>query len=178
MGIRICFQWISIVLLQSCFGHWYVHVSIWEIRSKIITLHGQNISCINTGIHLIRNTTFILKGGRISVVGRAKGYGLDDLGVRVRVPVGSRMFSTSSRPALEPTQPRIQWAPGALSPGVKRPGLEADHLPVTSVEVKNMWIYVSTPSYTFVGWCLIKHKVTFTSLYLCFNPKMLISIYD
>jgi hypothetical protein len=39
------------------------------------------------------------------------------------------LFSTSSRPALGPTQPLIQWVPGALSPGVKRPRREADHSP-------------------------------------------------
>jgi hypothetical protein len=31
--------------------------------------------------------------------------------------------------ALGPTQPPIQWVPGALSLGVKRPGREADHSP-------------------------------------------------
>jgi hypothetical protein len=30
------------------------------------------------------------------------------------------------RPALRPTQPTIQWLPGDLSPGLKRPGREAD----------------------------------------------------
>jgi hypothetical protein len=60
---------------------------------------------------------------RDSVVGIATGYGLDDRGVGVRVPVGSRLFSMSSRPALGSTQALIQWAPGALSPGVKRPKL-------------------------------------------------------
>jgi hypothetical protein len=35
---------------------------------------------------------------RDSVVGIATGYGLDDQGVRVRVPVGSRIFSSPSRP--------------------------------------------------------------------------------
>jgi hypothetical protein len=34
---------------------------------------------------------------------------------------------------------------GALSPGVKRPGREADHSPPASAEVKKMWIYTSTP---------------------------------
>jgi hypothetical protein len=37
------------------------------------------------------------------------------------------LLSTSSRPALGPIQPSIQWAPGAPSPGVKRTGREADH---------------------------------------------------
>jgi hypothetical protein len=55
----------------------------------------------------------------------ANGYGLDDRGVAVRVPVGSRIFSTASRPALGPTQPPIQWVTGAVSLGVKRAGREA-----------------------------------------------------
>jgi hypothetical protein len=42
--------------------------------------------------------------------GIATGYGLDDRGVGVP-------FSTSSRPALGPTQPPIQWVPGAFSGG-------------------------------------------------------------
>jgi hypothetical protein len=61
-------------------------------------------------------------------------------------------FSTSSRPALGPTQPPIQWiGNGALSPRVKRQGCEADHSPATSVEVKKMWIYTSTPPYAFMA---------------------------
>jgi hypothetical protein len=70
------------------------------------------------------NTTLV---SRDSAVGIVTGYWLDDRGVGVRVPVGSRIFSTSSRPALGPTQPPIQWVPGALSPGVKLRGREADH---------------------------------------------------
>jgi hypothetical protein len=35
---------------------------------------------------------------RDSVVGIATSYGLDDQGVGVRVPVGSRIFSSSDRP--------------------------------------------------------------------------------
>jgi len=33
-----------------------------------------------------------------------------------------------------PTNPPIQWVPGALSPGVKQPGREADHLPPSLAE--------------------------------------------
>jgi hypothetical protein len=45
--------------------------------------------------------------------------------------------STASRPALGPVKPPIQWVPGALFPGVKRQGREADHSPPSSYEVKN-----------------------------------------
>jgi hypothetical protein len=80
-----------------------------------------------------------------SLVGIATGYGLDDRVVGVRVPVGSRIFSTSSGPALGSTQPPIEWVPGPLSPGIKRPGSEADHSPPTSAELNKIWIYTSTP---------------------------------
>jgi hypothetical protein len=61
------------------------------------------------------------------------------------------LFSTSSRLALEPTQQPIQQVRGALSPGVKRSGREADHSPPTSTEVKKTYIYTSTPPYVFMG---------------------------
>jgi hypothetical protein len=60
-------------------------------------------------------------------------------------------FSMLSRPALGSTQPPIQWVLGALSPGVKRQGREADHSPPTCAEVKKMLIYTSTPPYTFMA---------------------------
>jgi hypothetical protein len=47
-----------------------------------------------------------------------------------------------------PTQPRIQCVPGALSPGVKRPGREADHSPPTN---QNTWIYTSIILYAFMA---------------------------
>jgi hypothetical protein len=59
--------------------------------------------------------------------------------------VGADDFTTASRSALEPTQPPIQWVPGAPSLEVKRPGLEADHSPPSNAEVKNAWNYTSTP---------------------------------
>jgi hypothetical protein len=51
---------------------------------------------------------------------------------------------TSSIPVLGPSQPPVQLAKGALSPGVKRPDREADHSPPTSAEVKNTWIHTSS----------------------------------
>jgi hypothetical protein len=61
------------------------------------------------------------------------------------------LFSMSPGPALGSTQPPNQWVSGALSPGVKRPGCEADHSPPASAEVKKMWIYTSTPLYAFMA---------------------------
>jgi hypothetical protein len=51
--------------------------------------------------------------------------------------------------ALGPTQPPIQWVPGALFLGVKRPGRETDHSLPSGAEVKNEWSYTSTPQYVF-----------------------------
>jgi hypothetical protein len=48
----------------------------------------------------------------------------------------------------------LLWAP-SLSPGVKRPGREADHSLPASANVKKMWIYASTPPYAFMTYCLI-----------------------
>jgi hypothetical protein len=98
-------------------------------------------------LNLNENKVFILW----HAVGIVTGDELDDRGVGVRVPVGSRIFSKSSRLALRSTQPPVQWVPGALSPGVKRPGREADHSPPTSAEVKKTWIYTSTPPYAFTA---------------------------
>jgi hypothetical protein len=66
------------------------------------------------------------------------------------------IFTTASRPALEPTQPPIQWEPGALSLGVKQPRRRADHSPPSSAEIKNAWCYTSTPPYAFMAWCSVK----------------------
>jgi hypothetical protein len=58
-----------------------------------------------------------------------------DWTVRVRFP--TFLYSTAFRAALRSIQPPIQWVPGAISPGVKRPGCATDHSPPSSVEVKN-----------------------------------------
>jgi hypothetical protein len=55
-------------------------------------------------------------------------------------------FSTASRPALEPTQPPIQWVPEVLSLGVKRPGREAHHSPPSSADVNEcVGLYLHSP---------------------------------
>jgi hypothetical protein len=87
--------------------------------------------------------------------------------------VEARFFFSpmSSRPALGPTQPSIQRVPGALSPGIKRPGREADHSDPTSAEVKNTWIYTSTPPHVLMAKPLISEAQE--QLYLPFTGNKL-----
>jgi hypothetical protein len=67
------------------------------------------------------------------------------LGFDSRRGLETFLFTTVSRTALGPTQPPIQWVPGAISLEVKRPGREADRSPPSSAKVKNAWSYTSTP---------------------------------
>jgi hypothetical protein len=61
-----------------------------------------------------------------STAGIATGYDLDGHGSN---PGRGKIFifNTASRQALGPTQPSIQWVVGAVSPGIKWLGCEADH---------------------------------------------------
>jgi hypothetical protein len=63
-------------------------------------------------------------------------YRLDGRG---SIPGRVKMISnfTYPMPALGPTHPPIPWVAGALSSWLKRPRLEADDSPPSSVEVKN-----------------------------------------
>jgi hypothetical protein len=88
-----------------------------------------------------------------STVGTATGYGLDGLGVEVRVLVGTGFFSSPSRPDRFWCPPSLltNEYQGSLFPGVKRPRREAHHSPPTSAEVKNTWIYTSNTPYVFMA---------------------------
>jgi hypothetical protein len=87
-------------------------------------------------------------GSRDSVVGTATGYGLDDWGVRVRVPVRSRIFSSRCPDRLWGSSNLLSDGfPETPSPGIKRPGREAP----TSAEVRKIWIYTSTAPYAFMA---------------------------
>jgi hypothetical protein len=94
-----------------------------------------------------------LARSRDSAVGIATSYGLDDRGVGVRVPVWSRIFSSTRHPDRLWGPPNLlsNGYRGDLSPGVKRPEREIDHSPPASAEVKKMWIYTSTPPYAFMA---------------------------
>jgi hypothetical protein len=62
-------------------------------------------------------------GGRDSSFGIATGWTAG-----VRFPAGIRFFCSPQYGVLGPTQPSIQWVPGALSQGVKLLGRETDRV--------------------------------------------------
>jgi hypothetical protein len=105
-------------------------------------------------IQILRRTTSVIlkdlileRESRDRAVGITTGYGLNDQGNEVRVPVGGRIFTSPCHSDWPP----IQWVPGALFPWVKRPRREADHSPPTSAEVNKIWIYTFTPTYVFMA---------------------------
>jgi hypothetical protein len=65
--------------------------------------------------------------------------------------------------ALGPTQHPIQWVPGTLSVGVKRPRREADHSVLSSAEFKQ-WVELYLHSPNTPQWCgaQLKHRDNFT----------------
>jgi hypothetical protein len=81
--------------------------------------------------------------------------------------LGIFLFTTASRTALGPTQPPIQWVPGALSLGVNRSGREADHSSPSSAEVKRMRGAIP-PLPNTPPWCgaQLKHRDNFTFTYI------------
>jgi hypothetical protein len=88
--------------------------------------------------------------GLDSSVGIATCYRLDGPEIESRWGWGD--FPHPSRPALGPTQPPIQWAPG-----VKRPGFGVEHPLPSSVDVKErvelpllpFWVFVARSSVNF-----------------------------
>jgi hypothetical protein len=61
------------------------------------------------------------------------------------------------------TQPPSQWAPGALSSGVKWPACEAVHSPPSSAEIMNGGAITPLPhTSSWPGAYLVKHMNNFT----------------
>jgi hypothetical protein len=94
------------------------------------------------GASISTETTFNILSLQIKFsynsIGTALGSGwtIGVLGFDSRRRLEMFLFTTASRTAMRPTQPLIQWVPGALFLGVKRPGREGDRSPPSSAEVK------------------------------------------
>jgi hypothetical protein len=120
---------------------------LWPLRSnrrhriRLLGVASQYHKQIRIILHELRN---ILTDETISR-DTARGRGCFPVGG------GKILFSsTACRPALGPTQPRIQWLPTTLPPRVKRPGCDADHSPPSIAEVKN-----NNPPHVLMVPCLI-----------------------
>jgi hypothetical protein len=134
----------EIILLFSCFQH----------SGNVIV----NFSTFNRKVrseqvyHRVRKSGFEMLFLSVCLstpiaVSQLKHTHIGVLGFDSRRGLGILLLTTGSRTALGPTQPPIQWVPGALSLGVKRPGREAYHSPPSSAEVKE-WVelYLHSPT--------------------------------
>jgi len=97
-----------------------------------------------------------------SSVGIANRLRAEWSGFDYRQVLGIFLFAIAFRSALWPIQTPIQMVTGVISPGVKRPGRESDHLPPSRAYVKNAWSHIPTPQYAFMEWYLFKHRDNFT----------------
>jgi hypothetical protein len=108
---------------------------------RIMETHGtSNCGCKCKYINII--IKFHSRGSSVSIVSwlRAGRSGFD-LRQRQRI----FLLAAASRPALGPSQPPVQWIPGVLSPGVKRPGRDADHSPHLVPRLSRNRSYTSSP---------------------------------
>jgi hypothetical protein len=114
---------------------------LWRVLSSVLMMAGN----VPPKRWLTFTGLYGITRSQDSAVSIATGYGLDDRVVEVRVPVGSRIFSSPRRPD------RLWGPPNLLSNGYRGLGREADHSPATSAEVKKTWVYTSTPPYAFMA---------------------------
>jgi hypothetical protein len=87
-------------------------------------------------------------------------------GFRSRQELGIFHLITASRPALGPPQPPIQWVPGPLSLGVKRPEREANHSPPSSAEIKLRGAIPPLPNTPSCRDAQLNHRDNFTLPYV------------
>jgi hypothetical protein len=95
------------------------------------------LSCGNEDETASCHTEAMSRGRAVRI---ATDYELDGQGVGVRVQVEQYL----SKSILEPSH---TMGTVVIFPGVKRHGREADHSPPRNAEVKNTWIYSSTPQH-------------------------------
>jgi hypothetical protein len=129
-------------------------MSINKFVTYLIRFNAEGLLNIRQVRNRLRISSFLQQPVQIS--GIALGEGLDDRGFESRQWRGIFLFTTVSRPALGPTQPPIQWVPGAPSLGVTWQGREPDHSPPSSAQVKNAWSYISTPPIRLMTWYSVK----------------------
>jgi hypothetical protein len=107
---------------------YFIQQILLSIMTATFILHEYVIHsfCLNHcwEVDSVVNMTTVSQDSAVSI---ATGYRLDGWGVRIRVPLGARFFSSPSRPGhfFRPIQPPIQLVlGGSFLGGVKRPGMK------------------------------------------------------
>jgi hypothetical protein len=92
------------------------------------------------------------------------GYGFEGQETRVRFPAELRNFSVLHSIQTGPKVHSLCYPMDieSVSSAVKRQRRKAGHLLSSSADVKNAWMYTSTPLYVFQARCLIKYRDKFT----------------
>jgi hypothetical protein len=105
------------------------------------------------------NSCGLIWTGLDSSVGIATGLQAGLPGLDFRKGQVIFLYPTASRPALGLTQPSVQWVPGALFQGVKRPWREADPSPSSAPRSRMVELYLHS---SWHNASLIKHGGSFT----------------
>jgi hypothetical protein len=118
------------------FGHRVAVLSTHKGRQQVLLDH----QCMHTSLYSVtcpRHTTFTSDPcqGLLSFLPFPRTLFYFVLS-GVRIPAGRKdlSFSETSRPAVRPPQPPIEWVPGSLSPQVEWQGRESDHSSPSSAE--------------------------------------------
>jgi hypothetical protein len=142
------------VMLQKCMGHWKVTaemMTLWKIEciycgsNDLDWSSGDIIPPSPNAMELswlyilqIPNTHRPDLSNKSQFIPTGLFYEGKPLSSDISHASTLRSFSSDiDRLTVGPTQPSVQWVLGALSPGVKWQGREADHSPPSSAEVNN-----------------------------------------
>jgi hypothetical protein len=87
----------------------------------------------------------VTERGGIAYSVECRNHGMDDLRFEFRQMKNIFLFFQTSRLGLGHRRLLVGWVPGFFL-RVKQLELEVDHAPPYSAEVKNDWIYTSTPT--------------------------------
>jgi hypothetical protein len=105
------------------------------------------------------------------VYGWAMGWTIGVLGFDCRRRLRVSLF-TVSRTVLGPTQPPVQWVPGAPSLGVKWPEREVGHSPPSSAEVKEcVELYLQSANTPSRRGAQLKHRNNFTFYWYSYRSR-------
>jgi hypothetical protein len=161
-GLMVDSEYYSVVGFKALFPAPPVHNSLWSIACLFcgVSSMGKNLKGWSFPSPTSSRGRAVISQ---SVQRWATGWTIGVPGFDSRRGLGIFLQTTPSRTALGPTQPPIQWVPGALSLGVKRPRREADHSPPSSAEVKE-WVelYIHSPSTPSWRCAELKHRDNFT----------------